>query len=195
MRRRELTSGLAATAAAVVLAGLATPGDGASPGLYGGVSYLGVGELAAEIARRQEDLERAEKRIDEIEERIARLAPEIDEAEEERRAQALEARGAIILHDRMARGGWLRMALSSSSLTELAVFTRLYGNMLETEGKALSELQAREEVLQAKRKALEDDREMLEQLRTDLVTHRKELEKRRKTLMSLNGGSAGYLAP
>ncbi|MBW2262355.1 MAG: hypothetical protein JRG91_10320 [Deltaproteobacteria bacterium] len=195
MRRRELTGCLAAAAAAVLLAGLATPGDGASPGLYGAVSYLGVGELAAEIERRQEDLERAEKRIEEIEERITRLEPEIDEAEAERKAQALKARQSIILHDRMARGGWLRMAFSSASLTELAVFTRLYGRMLETEGKALSDLRAREEVLQAKRTALADDGEMLEQLRSNLVTHRKELEARRQTLMSLKGGSAGYLTP
>ncbi len=195
MRRRELTGGLAATAAAVLLAGLAAPGDGASPGLYGGVSYLGVGELAAEIGRRQEDLERAEKRIEEIEERIAKLEPEIAQAEAERKAQALRARQSIILHDRMARGGWLRMAFSSGSLTELAVFTRLYGRMLETESEALSGLRAREKVLQAKRSALGDDREMLEQLRSDLLTHRKELEARRQTLMSLKGGSAGYLTP
>ncbi len=195
MMRRELTGCLAATAAAVLLAGLATPGDGASPGLYGGVSYLGVGELAAEIQRRHEDLERAEKRIEEIEKRIEKLEPEIAGAEADRKEQALRARQSIILHDRMSRGGWLRMALSSGSLTELAVFTRLYGRMLETESESLSDLRDREEILQAKRKALEDDREMLEQLRSDLVAHRKELEARRQTLMSLKGGSAGYLAP
>lgn len=195
MRRREITGCLAASGAAVLLIGLATPGDGASPGLYGGVGYLGVGELAAEIERRQEDLERAEKRIDEIEARIALLEPEIELAEADRKAQALKARRAIILHDRMARGGWLRMAFSTSSLTELAVFTRLYGRMLETESEALSELRSREEILEAKRTALEDDREMLGKLRSDLVTHRKELEARRRTLMSLKGGSAGYLVP
>jgi septal ring factor EnvC (AmiA/AmiB activator) len=195
MRRRELIGCLAATVVAVLLTGLSTPGDGASPGLYGGVSYLGVGELAAEIVRRQEDLERAEKRMEEIEQRIARLEPEIEEAEEARRAQALKARQSIILHDRMARGGWLRMALSSGSLTELSVFTRLYGKMLETEGEALSELRDRQDVLLAKREALADDRDMLEKLRSDLVTHRKELEARRQTLMSLKGGSAGYITP
>jgi septal ring factor EnvC (AmiA/AmiB activator) len=195
MRRRELTGCLAATVVAVLLTGLSTPGDGASPGLYGGVSYLGVGELAAEIVRRQEDLERAEKRLGEIEQRIARLEPEIEEAEEACKAQALKARRSIILHDRMARGGWLRMALTSGSLTELAVFTRLYGKMLESEGEALSGLKDRQEILLAKREALADDMEMLGKLRSDLVTHRKELEARRQTLMSLKGGSAGYITP
>lgn len=183
---------MAASVLAALLAALAAPGDGASPGLYGGIGYVDADELAREIERREHDMLRAEKREEEIETRISRLVPQIEIAEKERKQQALKARRSIILHDRMARGGWLRMAFSSTSLSELAVFGHLYARMLEREGEALSALRRKEEILRAKRKALEDDRDVLDRLRADLMTHKKDLETKRETLLSLRSAPFSY---
>jgi len=163
----------------------------AAPGLYTGVGYLDEGEIRREIERRTQDIARAQARIAQIETKIASLTPAIAASEAACAAQVSRARQAIILHDRMARGGWLRMALSTSTLTDLAVLGRLYSRMLERESSVLAGLEEREEALEAQRETLDADRQMLGRLRADLDAHRKALDARRKTLLALE--SRGYV--
>jgi peptidoglycan hydrolase CwlO-like protein len=172
--------------AVILLAGtLAASDGGAAPGLWGGVSYLDASELATEIERRERDMARANARIEELEESMSSLEGEIEALEQARRRQAREARRAIIMHDRLSRGGMLRIVLDSGSLTDAAVFARLYSRLLESQGEVFSELEAKEEALLSKKAAYEEDRASLEKLRSDLEEHSKALERRRETLLSL----------
>ncbi len=176
-------------AAAVALL-VSTGGDGASPGLYGGVGYVGIDELNAEISRRTEDLERASAQVKEIEDRIAALEPDIEAAQAERAVEIARARKVIILHDRMMRGGWLRAVLSSESLGEIKIFGDIWAKMLADEAGALEAIRSREDDLASKRESLEKDRDVLEKLEKDLEAHRKELESTRRTLETLSAASA-----
>lgn len=182
MRRRYVVTVLAA----VLAAGIASARDeGSSPGLWGGVSYLDVGELEAEIARRDEDVARAGARIEELEKKVTALEDEIAVLEAERADQASEARQAIILHDRMARGGMLRLVLGAESLTDVAVFSQLHARILARESETFETLSAQEDALKKKKSQLEQDRDLLQKLKSDLLEHRRALEKRRKTLNAI----------
>ncbi len=182
MKRRTAATALAA----MLAAGIASAGDGAAPGLWGGVSYLGPQELASEIARREEDMARARIRIDELSASIAQAEKEIEDLSAQRLAQASRAREAIILHDRMARGGMLRIVLEAESFTDVAVLARMYSTMLKKEGGAFSDLEAKEDELLARKASLESDRAMLEKLESDLEEHKHDLEARHKTLTAID---------
>jgi len=157
-------------------------GDGASPGLYGGAAYVDGREIQSAIERREEDLERARDEAAEIQARIDDLEREIGELEEERETLTSRARAAIIRHDRLARGGWLRVLLSSESLTEVAVYGGYYRRVLDEESRALEDLREKEDALVEKKAQLEEDRALLEKLEQDLETHKQELESRLQTV-------------
>jgi chromosome segregation ATPase len=135
-------------------------------------------DIKSEIARRQQDIDRIDESLEDLETRLAGYEDALAEAEKERLQTLERVRKMIIFHDRIGKETVISLLASANSIQQALVEVRTLGRLLDTAVGEYNDVKAKKAGLEAEVESIRRETSNLTEIKNILQKRQMELRSR-----------------